>query len=160
MRATNPSHRFARPRGDGHVEWQSVNLMHGFLPALPRYFRQARQLLGEFSARRDMGRVGRVSRDLWLRLAREVQCKLVIDLYDNFEAFAATKLPGVLSMFRTAVKSADGITVFSQRLADYIVPDISSIEFSRGNLEWGAQGFIFSPGSMHLPAGIATTSQH
>jgi glycosyltransferase involved in cell wall biosynthesis len=46
---------------------------------------------------------------------------LVIDLYDNFEAFSATKVPGVLSMFRRAVKDAAGVTFFSQRLADYVV---------------------------------------
>ena len=108
--------------GDGHVTWHSLDLVHNFLPALPRYFRQARQLIENF--RPDVIWTGSDAFHaiFGYKLAREVQCKLVIDLYDNFEAFAAIKVPGVLSMFRTAVKSADGITVFSQRLADYIVP--------------------------------------
>jgi glycosyltransferase involved in cell wall biosynthesis len=106
---------------DGQVEWQSVNLMRGFLPGLPGYFRQARQLIGEFQP--DLiWACSDAYHAIWgYRLAREFHCRLVIDLYDNFEAFAATKLPGVLSMFRSAVKKADGVTFFSQRMADHVI---------------------------------------
>jgi glycosyltransferase involved in cell wall biosynthesis len=41
-------------------------------------------------------------------------------LYDNFEAFAASRIPGVLPLFRRAVKTADGVTAFSGRLADNV----------------------------------------
>ncbi|MGZ8533043.1 MAG: glycosyltransferase [Candidatus Binatia bacterium] len=106
---------------DGQVEWQSVNLMRGLLPGLPGYFRQARQLIGEFRPDIIWACSDAYHAILGSRLAREFHCGLVIDLYDNFEAFSATKLPGVLSMFRNAVKYAEGVTFFSQRLADYVV---------------------------------------
>lgn len=106
---------------DGQVEWQSVNLVHGFLPGLPGYFRQARQLIGEFQPDIIWACSDAYHAILGCRLAREFHCRLVIDLYDNFEAFSATKLPGVLSMFRSAVKKADGVTFFSQRMADHVI---------------------------------------
>jgi glycosyltransferase involved in cell wall biosynthesis len=41
-------------------------------------------------------------------------------LYDNFEAFKASRIPGILPLFRKAVRQADGVTCFSARLAEYI----------------------------------------
>jgi hypothetical protein len=37
-------------------------------------------------------------------LAKRAQARCVIDLYDNFEAFGASRLPFVMSSFRQAVK--------------------------------------------------------
>lgn len=47
---------------------------------------------------------------------------LVIDLYDNFESYTATRLPGVVPLFRAACRRAAGLTVVSQALCDYVVP--------------------------------------
>jgi glycosyltransferase involved in cell wall biosynthesis len=62
------------------------------------------------------------------RLSRQCQARCVIDLYDNFEAFGATRLPTVLALFKRAVKGADGVTCFSQRLADRIVQNYSRVK--------------------------------
>jgi glycosyltransferase involved in cell wall biosynthesis len=53
-------------------------------------------------------------------LAKRVKGRCVIDLYDNFEAFGASRVPGLLLFFRHAVRTADGVTAFCQRLADYV----------------------------------------
>ncbi|MEW5838440.1 MAG: glycosyltransferase family 4 protein [Pseudomonadota bacterium] len=45
---------------------------------------------------------------------------LVIDLYDNYESFAMTRLPGMRSILRTACRKADGITVVSKSLDEHI----------------------------------------
>ena len=107
--------------GDGHVTWQSVNLMRGMLPALPGYFRQAREWIGEFQPDLIWACSDAYHAIFGHRLAREFHCRLAIDLYDNFEAFTATKLPGVMFMFRRSVRNADGVTVFSQRMAAHVV---------------------------------------
>ncbi len=44
----------------------------------------------------------------------------MIDLYDNFESFGATKLPGMTSLFRAACRRAAGLTVVSQALDEYV----------------------------------------
>lgn len=45
---------------------------------------------------------------------------LVIDLYDDFESFAATKLPGIASTFRIACRQASGLTIVSQTLLNHV----------------------------------------
>ena len=106
---------------DGRVEWQSVNLMRGALPVLPSYFRQARQLIRDFQPDIIWAGSDAFHAIMGYRFSRKYGSKCVIDLYDNFEAFAATRLPGVLPRFRSAVKAADGITFFSQRLAAHVI---------------------------------------
>ena len=106
---------------DGQVAWQSVNLMRGILPSLPGYFRQARQSISEFQPDLIWACSDAYHAIFGHRLAREFHCRLAIDLYDNFEAFSATKLPGVMFMFRRSIKKADGVTVFSQPMAAHVV---------------------------------------
>lgn len=105
---------------DAGVTWQSVNLLNGFLPGLEKYIRHARSTTRRFQpdiiwACSDAYHVifGR-------RLARQFHTKCVIDLYDNFEAFTASQIPGVLPLFRQSVRQAEGVTCFSARLADHI----------------------------------------
>ena len=44
----------------------------------------------------------------------------VVDLYDNYESFSAARLPGSVSLFRRALRRADGIVCVSQPLAAYV----------------------------------------
>jgi glycosyltransferase involved in cell wall biosynthesis len=53
-------------------------------------------------------------------LAKRLGIPCVIDLYDNFESFKATWVPGVLPHFRRAVRSVEGVTCVSHSLAHYI----------------------------------------
>lgn len=53
-------------------------------------------------------------------LQRRYRIPCVIDLYDNFESYVATRIPGVLPMFRAAVRQAAGITCVSTTLQRYV----------------------------------------
>jgi glycosyltransferase involved in cell wall biosynthesis len=44
----------------------------------------------------------------------------VIDLYDNFESYPASRLPGVRPLFRSAVRRAAGVTCVSGALERYV----------------------------------------
>jgi len=55
-----------------------------------------------------------------VHIAKKIGAPLVIDLYDNFESFSITRIPGVTSMFRRTLRSADGITCVSHPLARYV----------------------------------------
>jgi teichuronic acid biosynthesis glycosyltransferase TuaC len=57
---------------------------------------------------------------LGVRIARILDAPLVIDLYDNFESYPATRIPGITSAFRRSLRCADGITCVSRPLAQYI----------------------------------------
>lgn len=107
--------------GDARVGWQSINLVPGLRTGLIDYFKQARSLIRNFQPDVIWAASDAYHAILGYRLAQTFRIKCVIDLYDNFEAFGATKIPGVLSWFRKAVTNADGVTCFSQRLAEYII---------------------------------------
>lgn len=102
------------------VEWDSGNLLNGCLPQLEKYLRRARELSRAFAP--DLiwacSDAYHIIFGSWL--ARRAGVKYVADLYDNFEAFTASRVPGILPLFRRAVLKADGVTAFSDRLANYI----------------------------------------
>ncbi|MCH6482983.1 glycosyltransferase [Pseudoxanthomonas sp. LH2527] len=44
----------------------------------------------------------------------------VIDLYDNYESFGLSKMPGLAAAFRNACRQAGALTVVSSTLSDYV----------------------------------------
>jgi teichuronic acid biosynthesis glycosyltransferase TuaC len=108
------------PSQDGQVSWHSFNLLNGFVPALQSYVKHARQSIRDFHPDIIWACSDAYHAIFGYRLSQEYHTRCVIDLYDNFEAFGATKLPPALTLFKRAVKQADGITCFSQRLAERI----------------------------------------
>jgi len=95
-------------------------MLNGYLPQIERYARRALQLSREFHPDIVWACSDAYHAVFGLWLAGRVDARCVIDLYDNFEAFTASQVPGVLPLFRRAVKAADGLSVFSQRLADHV----------------------------------------
>jgi teichuronic acid biosynthesis glycosyltransferase TuaC len=53
-------------------------------------------------------------------LAAKYGLRHVVDLYDNYESFSAARIPGLISLFRRALRRADGIVCVSQPLATYV----------------------------------------
>jgi glycosyltransferase involved in cell wall biosynthesis len=104
----------------GAALWHSINLFQGFLPGFKRFCTKALQIAGAFKPDAIWGGSDAYHVIFAHWLARRTGAHSIIDLYDNFEAFAASKVPLVLPLFRRAVKEADGVTCFSQRLADHV----------------------------------------
>ncbi len=102
------------------MTWDSVNLLNGYLPQIERYTRRALQICRGFCPDIIWACSDAYHAIFGNWLAKRVQSKCVIDLYDNFEAFKASQFPGVVPLFRRAVRAADGITAFSKRLADHV----------------------------------------
>jgi glycosyltransferase involved in cell wall biosynthesis len=106
--------------GDAAVTWHSMNLLSGFRPGFSKYARYARAMVREFQPDLIWACSDAYHAIFGCRLARQCQIKCVIDLYDNFESFTASRVPGLLALFRKSVRQADGVTCFSARLAGYI----------------------------------------
>lgn len=102
------------------VTWHSVNLTNRGIPKLGSFVRRAKEIAVAFKP--DVLWAGsdayHVIFGSWL--ARRLSIPCVLDLYDNFEAFGASRVPFVLSWFRQAVRDADGLTCFSQRLSEHV----------------------------------------
>lgn len=119
------SYRYRRAgtyRWDGieRPAWRSVNL--GPLgTGLHRYLGELRRTMQDF--RPDV---------LWATsdayhgilggwLSRKYRIPLVLDFYDNYESFSASRLPGVIQGLRTASRQAAAVTVVSSTLAEWMV---------------------------------------
>jgi teichuronic acid biosynthesis glycosyltransferase TuaC len=104
------------PSGNVTVKWESINVPAQSLNG----FRRAVEIVKDF--RPDLiwacSDAYIVSLGVWL--ARRISTLSVVDLYDNFESFFATHLPGVRAMFKRAVRAANGVTCVSSQMAEYI----------------------------------------
>jgi teichuronic acid biosynthesis glycosyltransferase TuaC len=102
-------------------EWYSYNIGNLLVVGLYSYLRKLRLLAGRFKpdiifACSDSFHI---IFGAWLSKVLNVPC--VIDLYDNFESYGATKIPGVLFLFKWAVRNAKGITCVSSSLRKFII---------------------------------------
>ena len=109
------------PSTGTEVTWHSRNLGKLLLPGLAGYLFEARRLIHHFRPDLIWTCSDAFHAIFGVLLARLSGTKCVVDLYDNFEAFPATRLTGVLPLFKQAVRSADGISCFSKRLADRVL---------------------------------------
>ena len=132
------------PSPDGQVIWHSLNLMNGLVPALKGYFKHVNRLLQDFRPDMIWACSDAYHAIFGYRLSHQSQVRCVIDLYDNFEAFGATRLPTVLALFKRAVRGADGVTCFSRRLAERIVQNYSRVK-PTAVIESGVNRELFFP---------------
>jgi teichuronic acid biosynthesis glycosyltransferase TuaC len=109
------------PDGHGKVAWRSLNLGRFVIPGVINYVSQAKKLVKEFKPDLIWACSDSFHAIFGVWLARLFDMKCVVDLYDNFESFRATQLPGVRPLFKRAVRAADGVTCVSQRLADLVI---------------------------------------
>lgn len=106
--------------GGSSVAWHSVNLLNRFSLALRRYPMSALAITRDFKPDIIWACSDAYHAVFGGWLARRIGSHCVIDLYDDFESFKASRIPGVLPLFRRAVKGADGVSVLSRRLANHI----------------------------------------
>jgi teichuronic acid biosynthesis glycosyltransferase TuaC len=130
--------------GNGSLRWHSINVHNGFIPRFGRIARHAVKLATDFKPDVVWACSDACHAIFGAWLAKRMRTRCVVDLYDNFEAFRASQLPGVLPLFRRAVKEADGVTCFSRRLADHIVTTYPR-EKPTKVIENGVRTAIFRP---------------
>ncbi len=104
----------------GSVTWHSLNLFNTPWPGLKRYLRFVQKRGGAFDPEVIWACSDALHAILGYKLAKNGTARLVIDLYDNFESYTATRIPGILPLFKRAVRAADGVTCVSSQLANYI----------------------------------------
>ncbi|HEY7168764.1 MAG TPA: glycosyltransferase [Candidatus Binatia bacterium] len=109
------------PHSHGEVPWLSLNLGRMMLPGIKRYLAEGERIAADFHPDIIWSCSDAFHAIFGARVARRAGALSIIDLYDNFEAFRASRIPGVIPLFRRAVRDADGLTVFSRRLGRYVV---------------------------------------
>jgi glycosyltransferase involved in cell wall biosynthesis len=102
------------------INWCSVDALRGTATGLPVYFRQCRDTMALFSPDVVWAGSDAFHAILAWRLCAAYRVPLVVDLYDNFESFGATRLPGITALFRRACRDAAGLTVIGEVLNDWV----------------------------------------
>ena len=102
------------------VAWRSLNAWR-LLPVGPRsYWRELDRIASETHPDVVWACSDAPHALLGVRAARRLGAKLVIDLYDNFESYGLTRLPGMRAALGRAVRAADGVTCVSEPLAGLV----------------------------------------
>jgi glycosyltransferase involved in cell wall biosynthesis len=109
-----------QPAGPSGVCWRSINAGFPLPVGLVRHGRALREML-----RAPAPDVVWAGSDVFHAIRAARQCRaaripFVIDLYDNYEAFAAAAMPGVKAMFKSACRAAAGLTVVSHSLEEFV----------------------------------------
>ncbi len=107
--------------GNGaRVHWHSFNLGRLVISGLKIYLREASRLARELKPDLIWACSDSFHAIAGARLAKTNHAKCVVDLYDNFESFRASRIPGVLRLFKKAVREAAGITCVSRALIERV----------------------------------------
>ncbi len=104
----------------GRLEWHSFNLGKLIVPGFWQYLRRAEALLHDFKPDLLLGCSDCIHAVITAYLARKLKVPYFLDLYDNYESFGLAKIPGVLSLYRQAIRNAAGISCVSEPLSGYI----------------------------------------
>lgn len=113
---------FSAP-GGGHVRWHSVNLGRLRVPGFLRYLWLVRKTVLAERPEVIWSASDSIYTILGEHTARRIRRPVVTDLYDNFEYFAAYRVPFVRRRFRRAVRDSDGVTCVSHALQQHVRGD-------------------------------------
>lgn len=100
----------------GYVQWHSINLASFF----PTYLKNLAHALDTFRPDIVIASSDAIHSIVAWRYCSKRNIPYVIDLYDNYEGFGLSRLPGVLPMLHAACQSATGITVVGNALKNYV----------------------------------------
>lgn len=106
------------------VEWHLRATGRSLVPALSSHVMESWRIAVRFQP--ELVLSASDAFNVWLgdRLARRLNVPHVADLYDNFESFGATSLPGVKWAFRHALRRCDAIVAVSTPLARLVMAEI------------------------------------
>lgn len=107
-------------QNDAVLEWYSFNLGLLIIPGIWRYLKATTKLIHTSKPDVLIGSSDCLHAVITAYLARKFKIPYFLDLYDNYESFGMAKIPGLLPLYRRAIKNANGICCVSEPLSDYI----------------------------------------
>lgn len=104
----------------GLLEWQSFNLGNLIIPGFWRYLQQAEESILNFKPDLLIGCSDCLHAVITEYFSKKLNIPYFLDLYDNYESFGLAKIPGLLPLYRRAIRNAVGISCVSEPLSEYI----------------------------------------
>lgn len=119
--------RFEDREGTSGVSWRALGVHRILAPGAASY---QSQVLADLDSEPDLvvGFSDALHCVLARRVARALDKPLVIDLYDNYDAYAMTRIPRLAAAFKNVVRDADGVVCVSAPLRELVLG------------AWGRQG--------------------
>lgn len=115
---------FEQPRcfeeNDGRLKWYSIRANYLLLPTLASYWRLLDREFRERPPAVVLGASDAPHIILAAMVGRKYRVPVMLDLYDNFEVFGLSRLPGIRTGYRAALRRADAVTCVSDRLRDHV----------------------------------------
>lgn len=104
----------------GQLRWLGFAPGKWGVPGILGYPRRAEAALRHFAPDIIVGASDSVHIVLGDWLARRLKTPFAVDLYDDFESFGLTRIPGLLALYRRAVRRAAVVSCVSEALAQRI----------------------------------------
>jgi teichuronic acid biosynthesis glycosyltransferase TuaC len=105
------------------VEWQSFQLGWNWPVGFFRHYQRLKEIGRNFAPEIIVGVSDAMHVILAASLSARIEVPLVIDLYDDFESYWATKLPGMATGLKRGVLGASAISTVSSTLAAKVMSE-------------------------------------
>ena len=102
------------------LTWYSYNLGVFIFPGLIRFSYSVFCLIRSFKPDFILGSSDCPMVILTGIFSRVLNIPYFIDLYDNYESFGLAKMPGILPLYRWAIKHSNGVSCVSEPLSEYV----------------------------------------
>jgi glycosyltransferase involved in cell wall biosynthesis len=106
-----------------NVEWQSFQLGWNRPAAFLGHYQRLKKIAAEFTPDIVVGASDAMHVMLASSLSSRVDVPLAIDLYDDFESYRATRLPGIRMGLKRGILHASAISTVSSNLADKVTSE-------------------------------------
>lgn len=102
------------------VEWQSFQLGWNWPAAFFHHFQRLKEIALGFKPAMVVGASDAMHVMMAAFLSSRIRVPLAVDLYDNFESYRITKLPGIKTGLKRGILSASAISTVSPNLAEKV----------------------------------------
>jgi teichuronic acid biosynthesis glycosyltransferase TuaC len=107
-------------KGNSGLSWHSYNLGSFIIPGLVSYIYCVFSFLRSFKPDVIIGSSDCPIVILTAIFSSSLNIPYFVDLYDNYESFGLAKIPGILLLYRWAIKRSAGVSCVSEPLSEYI----------------------------------------
>ncbi len=104
----------------GSLRWHAYNAGPALVAGLPGYMRAMLEQLRRFGPDVLLGSSDAVHVVLTQWLGARLGVPVVADLYDNYESFGLSRLPGLVPLYRRALRRSDAVVTVSETLSEFV----------------------------------------